>query len=277
MKNCVLRPLLDADVPAAHQLSRSAGWNQTQRDWRRALRYEPDGCFAAERDGAVVGTVTTTRYGTQLAWIGMMLVHPDHRRQGIARGLMQRAIDYLQQHNVECIRLDATPAGRPLYEQLGFQPEWTFHRWHSPGQTSRSATDPIFQASPESTIFTDCDFDRTAFGADRRNWLRAVAADSIVVQQDEAFGMLRTGERASYLGPVTATSDSAATQVLAALLERSDGPVFWDIPPLNEHALLAATAMGFAPVRELVRMRLGSSRIEPNPAMQYAIVDPGMG
>jgi len=114
----------EADLAAADELRRLAGWNQKPRDWQRLLAFEPRGCFVALRNGAVVGTVTTTVYGTALAWIGMMLVHPEHRRTGIATRLMNRALEYLNHRKVSGVKLDATPAGQPVYEKLGFVPEW---------------------------------------------------------------------------------------------------------------------------------------------------------
>jgi len=47
---------------------------------------------------------------------------PDHRRGGLARALMQVAMDWCAAHEVDMIVLHSTPAGRPLYESLGFTP-----------------------------------------------------------------------------------------------------------------------------------------------------------
>jgi predicted N-acetyltransferase YhbS len=117
MKDVILRRMTEADLPGADELRRLAGWNQTAEEWRRSLSLEPEGCFVALQDGKVAGTVTTITYGRALAWIGMMLVHPDHRGRGIGTGLMQQALKYLQDRGVKCIKLDATPAGQPLYEK----------------------------------------------------------------------------------------------------------------------------------------------------------------
>jgi len=42
---------------------------------------------------------------------------------------MQAALDYLRGVGVATIKLDATPAGRPLYERLGFKEESLVERW----------------------------------------------------------------------------------------------------------------------------------------------------
>ena len=69
-----IRPFTADDVVPALNLCRAAGWNQLQQDWSRLISHQPGGCLVAEADGALAGTVTTTSYGTDLAWIGMMLV-----------------------------------------------------------------------------------------------------------------------------------------------------------------------------------------------------------
>ena len=92
MVSPAIRPFTRDDIAPALQLCRSAGWNQLHADWSRLIEYQPNGCFVAELDGRLVGTVTTTSYGTELAWIGMMLVHPEYRRRGIGTELMNAAM-----------------------------------------------------------------------------------------------------------------------------------------------------------------------------------------
>src|SRR6185503_3242911 len=107
-----IRLLLESDIASAMRLKEAAGWNQTEADWRRLLLLEPNGCFGAVTDGRLVATTTTTIYD-ELAWIGMVLVDPQHRRQGIAGKLMNAALDYLN-GKIETIKLDATALGQPV-------------------------------------------------------------------------------------------------------------------------------------------------------------------
>jgi GNAT superfamily N-acetyltransferase len=121
--------LSESHLPGALRLTEQSQWNQTGRDWRRLLQLRPRGCFGASLGGRLVGTVTTVTYGTDLAWIGMMLVDPDFRRGGLGTRLMQTALEHLERIGVNSIKLDATPAGRPLYESMGFRPEGLIERW----------------------------------------------------------------------------------------------------------------------------------------------------
>ena len=268
--------MTDAHVPAALQLCRAAGWNQLRADWIRLLRYEPAGCFVAMADESLVGTVTTTRYGRRLAWIGMMLVDAPYRRQGIASRLMHRSIEYLQDYQTECIQLDATPAGQKVYERLGFEVEWTFHRWRR--EVDVDTQFPQRDVS-KTTPLNDriIQLDKEVFGADRKGFLKQLSTDSAVRSEQAGYGMVRPGFLASYLGPVCAREPSVADAIVGKLVSDSPGPIFWDIPAPNESAIQLAERSGFEPVRELTRMRLGDRPIDPDWTCMYAISGPATG
>ena len=48
-------------------------------------------------------------------------VEPDYRHRGIARALVQTALDWCRAEGIRVVTLHASNAGRPLYESLGFQ------------------------------------------------------------------------------------------------------------------------------------------------------------
>src|ERR1041385_8868985 len=159
MRSLEIRLLVESDIPSAMALKEAAGWNQTEADWRRLLSLEPNGCFGAVKDGRLVGTTTTTIYD-ELAWIGMVLVEPQHRRQGIAAQLMSVALDYLR-GKVETIKLDATALGQPVYERFGFEVESEVERWT--GNATGSAAQTASDMDREALL----DLDRLAFNGNR--------------------------------------------------------------------------------------------------------------
>ena len=268
-----IQPLTIEDIPAAMQLVEAAGWNQVPADWQRVIEYQPWGCFKAAVEDRLVGTVTSTSYGDELAWIGMMLVDPDWRRQGLGRALMQQAIRALQSAHMQTIKLDATPAGRPLYEQLGFVAQFDFQRWRRGDQAMTSS--PL-SSMPERIGDYD-QLDLAAFGVNRQLWLSRLAADSLVHCQAAGFGMLRRGRIADYLGPIVSDSADAAFDIIAKLVANSSSTLFWDIPRQDEALYALARKLGFEPVRVLTRMVLGSDSIDVNLGLQYAISDPATG
>jgi GNAT superfamily N-acetyltransferase len=256
--------LRDADLEDAVALSTGEAWNQTSADWRRLLRLGPDGCFGARIDGRLVATVTTTIYDCALAWIGMMIVHPSARRQGIGMALMARALEHLDTVGVSCIKLDATPAGLPLYRRLGFDEEVLFERWMGVATPTDAGASMVSALHELDSVLA---LDRTAFGADRSGFLAELAADaasaSAVCESDSnavAYALAREGRTAVYLGPIVATNCVNAALLFDALIARFDTrQVCID---LNTAGLLDPSRLetaGLAPARPLMRMRRGGS------------------
>ncbi|MBI3875105.1 MAG: GNAT family N-acetyltransferase [Verrucomicrobia bacterium] len=281
-----LRVMTQWDIEFADHLREMANWNQTPDDWRRFLAMEPEGCFVAEWDGIPVGTVTTTTYGADLAWIGMMLVHPDYRGKGIGRALMEQALNYLKNRNIACIKLDATPMGQPVYEKLGFKPEWTLRRWETrrvnlPAKPMRYRVNDF--RYPDMVAVTSMDL--SAFGAPRWNRLMRLRCDAsrAVVHRSPkgrvtGFGFVRNGMRAIYLGPVVAESFPAAGALIKTLVRPlTECAIFWDIPDFNVGAIELAQRLGFLPQRTLTRMFLGKNSNPGRPEMIFGIAAPEVG
>jgi GNAT superfamily N-acetyltransferase len=56
------------------------------------------------------------------AWVINVYCEPAYRRRGLARRLMQAAIDWARGEGFRILSLHASREGRPLYQSLGFQP-----------------------------------------------------------------------------------------------------------------------------------------------------------
>lgn len=286
-----IRILVEADLPAAMRLKESAGWNQTEADWRRLLCLEPRGCFAAAAGDRLVGTVTTTTHGVELAWVGMVLVDPSFRRRGIASRLMNAALSYLDGEGVETVKLDATPDGRHVYERLGFESELLIERWHRLG---RGAVDDarteradgrgssVIEALRLAEIL---ELDCTAFGANRARLVERLVAESFVtcVRRDadggaRGYALARAGTSADYVGPLVASDTEAATLLLDDVLARLAGrPVYVDVNTHFESGASALAERGFQKQRDLVRMRRGAKTAAGTSEKVFAIAGPEVG
>src|SRR6185369_129043 len=192
-----IRLLFESDIPAAMRLKEAAGWNQTEADWRRLIKLEPNGCFAAIENDQLVGTTTTTTYEDDLAWIGMVLVDPQHRRRGIATRLMETALAYLD-GKVAVIKLDATAEGSPVYEKFGFKTESLVERWRG-SVTARSVERDDTAINLEELL----ELDRRAFGADRSRLIKSLIDDSQIspvrVRDGSGYALARAGTKATYI------------------------------------------------------------------------------
>jgi RimJ/RimL family protein N-acetyltransferase len=277
-----IRLLTESDIPAAMKLKESAGWNQTENDWRCLLQLEPFGCFAAILDGELVGTTTTTTYDDQLAWIGMVLVQPEKRRLGIATKLLKTALDYLN-GNVARVKLDATPAGRPVYERFGFQFEGLIERWIGTAAFSEPGNNPKPTASMlDADLFA---LDRSAFNANRSKLIEILIANSlagpVVSRSDDGiltgYALARRGSRANYVGPLVTRNPEAVEVLLDRMLEQMAGErLYFDFNTgcICDSAVLVAR--GLVKERELVRMRKGPPDKGTSPFV-VAIAGPEVG
>jgi GNAT superfamily N-acetyltransferase len=275
-----IRLLFESDIPAAMQLKEAAKWNQTEADWRRLLTLEPDGCFGAIKDGRLVGTTTTTTYGSDLTWIGMVLVDPQHRRQGIAAQLMKVALDYLK-GKVTTIKLDATALGQPVYEKFGFEVESLIERWSGVANSSDSNT-PGETVVDRDELFA---LDQLAFNANRSKLLAELMINApvspVVVRAADGsingYALARSGTRAVYVGPVVAKDDRQAEMLLDQVLSQLDGRrVYIDFNTECSMSTSVLSDRGFVKERELFRMRAGSPAAKTSP-MVVAIAAPETG
>ena len=111
--NITIRPVVIEDYNGIYEL-----WNSTEQSRRglnqvddsrdgieRYLRRNPTTCFLAytntdaEDDKKIVGVILTGHDGRR-AMIHHMCVHPDYRRQGIARMLVDKAEDALRKEGI---------------------------------------------------------------------------------------------------------------------------------------------------------------------------------
>jgi len=62
----------------------------------------------------------TEIFGVRYAYVNGVYVYPNYRRRGIARRLMNMAIDWARERGCVQVRLRSSDDGRPLYRSLGF-------------------------------------------------------------------------------------------------------------------------------------------------------------
>ena len=134
-----------SDIPAGLRLCRAAGWNQLESDWRCFLELNQEGCCVVEAnqagsDNGVAGTVATLRFEKKFSWVSMVLVDPAMRHRGIGSLLLRAALRLLE--DMETVRLDATPAGKMVYDKFGFVDEYCLTRMKALHPQPASLPDP---------------------------------------------------------------------------------------------------------------------------------------
>lgn len=249
------------DLPLGLRLKSQAGWNQTEADLLRFLALGARGCFVAELDGVSVGTLTTCILG-RVAWIAMVLVDAKARRQGVGSELLQYALDYLDDRKVSTIRLDATPAGRAVYEKLDFIPEYDVARYEGLAPHGSDGTPVEKVGLDEFDLIVE--FDKRLTGTDRSKMLNRLFQEHPhnfrLISNDgklEGYITFRPGLNAFQIGPCVAVSSAGSALFSYAWVRCAGEPIFIDIPVDNIAATKLAESGGLKVQRLFTRMYRG--------------------
>ncbi len=276
------RTMKTEDIPAGLALCRAAGWNQLAREWELFLHLSPDGCLVATKEGRVVGTAATIRYQHFFSWIGMVLVDPGCRRQGVGMQLLKEALQVL--HNEQTIKLDATPAGREVYLKLDFVDEYSLSRMVS-NDTVKKWNASNVRLLNKKDLPAVAEFDSDVFGANRQlllEWMQEGAPQFAFVMEEknvvQGYCLGRHGYNFMHIGPVIAKKVSIAKGLVSAALNNCIGKaVILDITHFDPEWKDWLISIGFTEQRPLIRMYRGSNNFSSLPEKQFAILGPEFG
>jgi N-acetylglutamate synthase-like GNAT family acetyltransferase len=216
--------------------------------------------------GGLAGTVVLTRYGSELAAVGMMLVASRYGRQGLGRRLMRYALD---EAAGAVVYLTATAHGRPLYEQLGFRAidsSTSYIGIFSACQSDDAARVPVLAGLRPVTVAGLGGLgalDLAVFGADRGRVLAELVtfADEFLECGEPVSGYAAAWAKGDVrmIGPLVAGDDRTASVLISTLARGWSGPIRVDIA--GQHAELArwAEARGLAARGQTTLMVHGGS------------------
>ena len=217
-------PIDPAQCDAVWPLSIEAGWNQNVADWRFMLAAGRGfGCTGS--DGKWQASSLVLPLGQKLAWISMVLVTRDRRRDGVGTGLLKHCIEEVRSAGAVA-GLDATEQGRPIYLPLGFHDLYKISRWHL-DQVKDAAIAPPAGITVRPFVLADlprlATYDRPRSGMERPTilahlatrqpglaWVAETSSGKIA-----GFVLGREGRVATSLGPVVADSEAVALALIA--------------------------------------------------------------
>jgi ribosomal protein S18 acetylase RimI-like enzyme len=263
--NLAIRSLTVADVPDADRVVCAAFRATESRitEIHRYIKLQPDGWFAAQVDGKLVGTVGAVIFNS-FAYLGMMAVDPTMHRQGIARKLMQHVLAWLESRRCKIVLLDASQYGAPLYTSLGFIPEGQAVVFENTEPQYFTELPQDISALREHDLPALAQFDMPIFGASRTKVLETYLADfpngAFVARDndDKISGFVFV--QLHRIGPWVARDIQTAEKLLRAAFIVAQGQhTTVIVPAANTNASQLLEQYGFQFLRSQTHMRLGSA------------------
>ena len=115
----ILRPLQSSDIPFVSRVNEDRSIHKIAD----LIRYHPNYCFGIEHNDELIACLLRYRSGE----IGMLYVHPKHRRKGYASLLIQEFMKRIQSNeDVDCAEtfiVDGNDASQATFRSLGWRPD----------------------------------------------------------------------------------------------------------------------------------------------------------
>lgn len=247
-----IRALSVDDLRRCADLSEDRGWPREDHKWGLLLAAGKGyGVDAPDGRGLAAACVVTsyghTQAGPELAAIGMVLVADRYARQGLGRRLMRHVCDDVLKGVP--LTLHATPHGRPLYEELGFDTtgraemlKGVFRPKVTPGTPDTRRIRPATAEDLPRILRLDAE----VFGTDRTHMIIRLPAfaDRLIVAEDPSGDGTLTGYAAAWpnmdthvIGPLVARDTGTAQSLVTALAMSTDRPLRTDVDVRHEELL----------------------------------------
>ncbi len=255
--------MMDLDgVRLAVEWAETEGWQPGIGDADPFHAADPIGFFHACLDGLTVATLSVVRGSGSVAFVGLYIVEPRHRGNGIGKALWENA---LARFDGFTLGLDAVPAQVSAYESAGFTASHVNARYSS-------ADLPVPDGQVETREATEVGYqDLVAFDARHffgprphflRSWIAGEGRDSLVTTKDGEITGFAASRRTSIghrIGPVFTGDPDSARALILGLAARAGGPVAIDLPEANRNAVDLALSLGMERDFETTRMYRGSA------------------
>lgn len=242
------------------------GWNPGPSDAEVFWKTDPDGFYGLFDNDEMVAGGAIISYSGAFGFMGLYIVRPDYRGSGVGRRLWYLRRDTLLTRLDEnaSIGMDGVVDMQPFYQKGGFEISFRDERYQRMGET--------FSSSPYVKILQSADlalvqaYDRTCFGFERSSFLDAWLSmkNSHVftyIRRDQLLGyaVLRKSAVGAKIGPLFADNIEVAEELYKACLTAGKGgPVFLDIPIINEQAVSLIKKYHAEYVFECARMYYGT-------------------
>ena len=265
-----IRPMKPLEIDFAIKLAAAEGWNPGLNDGPIFFRTDPNGFFVAEYNDELIGCISAVKYSQEFGFIGLYIVKPEFRGNGIGMQLWNKAICYLDGTN---IGLDGVVEQQNNYQKSGFSFAYNNIRFQY-RHNKRFTTSKSVRKVQSTDLNMVIEFDHVYFPANRSAflsfWLFQNDVQAYLInQKNKITGLIviRKCINGYKIGPLYAADINMANALFQSALTKlpSDSVVYLDIPEPNANANQLTSHYHMEKVFETARMY---TRYTPNITLQ---------
>jgi ribosomal protein S18 acetylase RimI-like enzyme len=257
-----IRPMQAHEINLAIDWAAAEGWNPGLHDAHCFHAADTSGFLVGMLAGQPVATISVVRYGNAHGFLGLYIVDPAHRGQGLGLQLWQAGMTHLSGRTVG---LDGVVAQQDNYRRSGFALAWRNARYEGLG-TGTPVSDPQVVPLAALPLAQLTAYDLPLFGAPRDAFLQAwvdqpgsIARGLVVDGELKGYGVLRPCRAGFKIGPLFADTPALAERLFVAMRAHvPKGDRFYlDVPTPQLEAVALAQRHAMQPVFETARMYTG--------------------
>lgn len=261
MSTLTVRHMTPAEARLPLAWAEREGWNPGGQDAQLFYAADPQGFFVGLEQGEPVATISAVRYGDRYAFIGLFIVRPDRRGDGIGPLLAEAALAHCGERT---IGIDGVLAKVRNYRTYGFTLAHRNARYAGDGAAAAASGGEPLAAFDEAEVLA---YDRRHFLFPRdtflRAWLQQPQALALGVRQNgrlAGYGVLRKCRVGYKIGPLFADTPDIAAALCRDFAAHAAGSVYFlDLPEANPAALALAQQRGMKEVFATARMYRGTA------------------
>lgn len=261
MKTLEIRTLGPTELTSVLDWANDEGWNPGLSDSRTFFTADPEGFIGGYIEEELVGSISAVRYDRNFAFIGLYMMLPEYRQQGISKPLVDRA---LEMTDGIVTGIDGVVAMQPTYSKYGFKIAHRNIRFEGRLNVLVQEHDSCIEIHSSEALR---DLDELNFGTQRevflQSWVTQENAFTLMIDGGKGkrgFATTRKCRRGYKIGPLFAESPEVALELLSGIQTRIEDDAFVsiDVPESNSEALAVVRSLGMLPIFETARMYRGT-------------------
>lgn len=263
--NLILKKLDFEGVKMLVEWAKEEGWNPGSHDALAYWNADKEGFYGFFGGNEMVGGISLVSYGASFGFIGLFIVKPAYRGNGVGSEMWRQALEILSNrlNSGASIGLDGVVDMQEYYKRYCFRTAHRDVRYELKG-VPLTVDGRISTVEPKD-VNGLVEFDELCFGARRdsflEKWLFLPDTFSFKLTENDVlqgYAVVRKVNEGYKIGPLFAKEEESAECLLVACMNATVGhKLFLDVPLSNSRALSIAANYGGRYTFECARMYLG--------------------